>query len=307
MYDENGEAFGIDINGKEYFYVKNAQNDVIAIVNSNNETVVSYQHDSWGKLLSCEDTSENDIVSFINPYTYRGYYYDSDTEMYFLKSRYYNPELHRFINADDSDILFCTPDDITDKHLFSYCDNNPICRIDTDGEFWGVIATMVFGGITEGVISAVTQKKENGFVNLKCVAVNAVSGAIAGAFSMSGAGVIASIAFNAILSGATCAAEQIAMGKKVNAKDVAKNVAVGAISGALGGKCTNGKQLNNTWKTAKKTIARESRRANTKYAAKRTAVATADRVTVTRSVFSTVINNALSSISIALSKWKLRW
>ncbi len=94
MYDENGEAFGIDINGKEYFYVKNAQNDVIAIVNSNNETVVLYQYDSWGKLLSCEDTSENDIVSFINPYTYRGYYYDSDTQLYYLSSRYYNPELY---------------------------------------------------------------------------------------------------------------------------------------------------------------------------------------------------------------------
>ena len=130
MYDENGEAFGIEIGGKEYFYVKNAQNDVIAIVNSNNETVVSYQYDSWGKLLSCEDTSENDIVSFINPYTYRGYYYDSDTEMYFLKSRYYNPELHRFISADG---LINANQDVLGYNLFAYCSNDPINCSDTTG------------------------------------------------------------------------------------------------------------------------------------------------------------------------------
>ena len=133
MYDENGEAFGIDINGKEYFYVKNAQNDVIAIVNSNNETVVSYQYDSWGKLLSCEDTSENDIVSFINPYTYRSYFYDSDTEMYFLKSRYYNPELCRFISADG---YVQTGQGLLDKNMFAYCGNNPVNRVDETGYGW---------------------------------------------------------------------------------------------------------------------------------------------------------------------------
>ena len=131
MYDESGEAFGIDINGKEYFYVKNAQNDVVRIVDSANETVVNYQYDSWGKLLSCEDTSENDIVSFINPYTYRGYYYDSDTEMYFLKSRYYNPELHRFINADG---LINANQDVLGYNLFAYCSNNPVNCYDDDGE-----------------------------------------------------------------------------------------------------------------------------------------------------------------------------
>ena len=100
MYDENGEAFGFNYNGNDYYYVRNAQNDVVRIVDSANETVVSYQYDSWGKLLSCEDTSENDIVSFINPYTYRGYFYEIETNTYFLKSRYYNPELCRFISAD---------------------------------------------------------------------------------------------------------------------------------------------------------------------------------------------------------------
>ncbi len=175
MYDENGEAFGIDINGKEYFYVKNAQNDVIAIVNSNNETVVSYQYDSWGKLLSCEDTSENDIVSFINPYTYRGYYYDSDTEMYFLKSRYYNPELHRFISADSQ---LC--DDILGNNTFTYCSNNPISRSDKDGKGWWVAAGAIIGAVVGAASrvasNIVTQKKW-----YEGIAGAAIGGAISGA------------------------------------------------------------------------------------------------------------------------------
>ena len=140
MYDENGEAFGIDINGKEYFYVKNAQNDVVRIVDSANETVVSYQYDSWGKLLSCEDTSENDIVSFINPYTYRSYFYDSDTEMYFLKSRYYNPELCRFISADG---IVNANQDILGNNLYAYCSNNPVKFCDPSGQSIALLMTAI--------------------------------------------------------------------------------------------------------------------------------------------------------------------
>ena len=179
MYDENGEAFGIDINGKEYFYVKNAQNDVIAIVNSNNETVVSYQYDSWGKLLSCEDTSEKDIVSFINPYTYRGYYYDSDTEMYFLKSRYYNPELHRFINADS--VVSDTGGEILGYNMFAYCMNNPVVMSDSDGD-WPKWATKVLIGTAVIAVAAVLTIATAGTgTALACFAAGALKGAVSGA------------------------------------------------------------------------------------------------------------------------------
>ena len=187
MYDENGEAFGFSINGKEYFYVKNAQNDVVRIVDSANETVVSYLYDSWGKLLSCEDTSENDIVSFINPYTYRGYYYDSDTQLYYLNSRYYNPELCRLISSDDSDTLFYTPDDVTDKNLFAYCDNNPISRMDMDGDLWAWAIGAVVGGvvgIAGQLVSDIISMPFNGkfgFSNWQTYAGAFVGGAVGGA------------------------------------------------------------------------------------------------------------------------------
>ena len=169
MYDENGEAFGIDINGKEYFYVKNAQNDVIAIVNSNNETVATYRYNSWGKLISCEDTSENQEVSFLNPYTYRSYFYDSDTEMYFLKSRYYNPELHRFISADS--VLDNRSTNTLNQ--FAYCANNPIINVDNNGEFF--VGALV-GGIIGGACGAL-----NAAISGKSIKAGLITGAVVGA------------------------------------------------------------------------------------------------------------------------------
>ena len=147
MYDENGEAFGFNYNGNDYYYVRNAQNDVVRIVDSANETVVSYQYDSWGKLLSCEDTSENDIVSFINPYTYRGYYYDSDTQLYYLSSRYYNPELCRFISADS--VVSGTGGEILGYNMFAYCMNNPVNTSDSDGNWpkWAKTVAKVAGAV----------------------------------------------------------------------------------------------------------------------------------------------------------------
>ncbi len=100
MYDENGEAFGFNYNGNDYYYVRNAQNDVIFISNSDNTGVVMYQYDAWGNMTACYDTSDDGMLSIINPYTYRGYFYEIETNTYFLKSRYYNPELCRFISAD---------------------------------------------------------------------------------------------------------------------------------------------------------------------------------------------------------------
>ena len=75
MYDENGEAFGFNYNGNDYYYVRNAQNDVIFISNSDNTGVVMYQYDAWGNMTACYDTSDDGMLSIVNPYTYRGYFY----------------------------------------------------------------------------------------------------------------------------------------------------------------------------------------------------------------------------------------
>ena len=131
MYDENGEAFGFNYNGNDYYYARNAQNDVVFITDSDNTGVVMYQYDAWGNITACYDTSDDGMLSVINPYTYRGYYYEIETNSYFLKSRYYNPELCRFISADG---LINANQDILGCNLFAYCSNNPVNCYDDDGE-----------------------------------------------------------------------------------------------------------------------------------------------------------------------------
>ena len=133
MYDENGEAFGFNYNGNDYYYVRNAQNDVIFISNSDNTGVVMYQYDAWGNITACYDTSDDGMLSIVNPYTYRGYFYEIETNTYFLKSRYYNPELCRFISADG---YVQTGQGLLDKNMFAYCGNNPVNRVDETGYGW---------------------------------------------------------------------------------------------------------------------------------------------------------------------------
>ena len=99
-YDSGANLVSIVIGGKNYFYVRNLQNDVIALVDEDGNEVVHYTYDSWGKILSITG-SLKDTVGQQNPFRYRGYFYDSETGTYYLKSRYYDPELRRFIRSDN--------------------------------------------------------------------------------------------------------------------------------------------------------------------------------------------------------------
>ncbi|MBR0540956.1 MAG: RHS repeat-associated core domain-containing protein [Clostridia bacterium] len=140
MYDENGEPFGFTVDGDSYYYVRNAQNDIFLIVDSDNQGVVLYQYDAWGNVTACYDTSEGSILSLVNPYTYRGYYYDIETGYYYLNSRYYSPQLHRFISADG---LVSTGQGLLGCNMFAYCGNNPIIHLDSFGTSWQYIKSKI--------------------------------------------------------------------------------------------------------------------------------------------------------------------
>ena len=121
----------MNLNGKEYFYIRNVQNDVIGLHDSEGKVVVNYSYDTWGNIVSITG-SLKDSVGKKNPYRYRGYRYDEETGLYYLQSRYYNAEWGRFINADCyigemNEILSC--------NMFVYCSNNPVNAEDTDGKF----------------------------------------------------------------------------------------------------------------------------------------------------------------------------
>ncbi|MBO5460310.1 MAG: RICIN domain-containing protein [Ruminococcus sp.] len=145
VYDEKGSLFAMQLNGEIYHYVFNVQNDVIGLIDSTGNKVVSYTYNSWGKLLGMVD-STTDGVGSKNPFRYRGYCWDEETGLYYVGSRYYDPAVGRFISPDTTDILG-VDSDLYDKNLYAYCDNNPVMRKDSSGELW--IAAVAVGVATQ--------------------------------------------------------------------------------------------------------------------------------------------------------------
>lgn len=129
FYDSNGEVIGFRYNGNDYFYVKNAMNDIIAITDSNKNIVAEYRYDPWGKVLDEENLT---AIGALNPFRYRSYYYDSDIKMYYLQSRYYDAEVGRFINCDDVNYIGVTGSEVS-YNPFAYCENNPTNGFDPLG------------------------------------------------------------------------------------------------------------------------------------------------------------------------------
>ena len=146
-YDSLGPA-SVTYNGTTYLYVKNAQGDVVQIVDGNGNTVVTYIYDAWGNMLYHYGSHVDDIGKY-NPFRYRGYVYDTETGLYYLNSRYYNPTWGRFVNADTAAVVVASPDKANwDKNLFAYCDNNPISRKDDGGEFWETVFDVISLGVS---------------------------------------------------------------------------------------------------------------------------------------------------------------
>ena len=131
QYDTSGVPLGFIWNGTQYFYITNQMGDVISITDVQGNELAQYSYDEWGNTLS---TSDNDIAN-INPLRYRGYYYDNETSYYYLQSRYYDPCICRFINADDTEIAKTWKNDKFSNNLYLYCNNDPINYSDYTGYY----------------------------------------------------------------------------------------------------------------------------------------------------------------------------
>lgn len=162
MRDEGINLIGLVFNGVKYYYKRNNQNDIIGIYDSNYNEIVKYEYDCYGKVISIKDENENEIIDtnnigIINPFRYRGYYYDNETGYYYLNSRYYNPEWGRFINADN----FITDNaGSTRYNMYHYCNNNPIMYIDPDGHavFIGLLITIAVVGTGVAIGAYISSK-----------------------------------------------------------------------------------------------------------------------------------------------------
>ena len=193
FYDADGNPSGIRYkNGdsiNDYYFVCNWRGDVIQIYNASGTLVGSYTYDAWGKVTENATSADTQNITETNPIRYRGYYYDTETRLYYVNSRYYDPAVKRFLNSDDSEIIDGSNAHLLENNLFAYCFNNPINMIDEDGNWpqWaknllkvgigiaaigiGVAATVATGGAAAPVLLA----------SIKIAATSAALGAITGA------------------------------------------------------------------------------------------------------------------------------
>ena len=163
--DEDGKICSIMYDSAPYILRKNAQGDVIALCDSKGEVVARYVYDAWGnhKVLN-PDGTENTSAGFIgniNPIRYRGYYYDKDLGLYWLKTRFYDPQTGRFISPDSVEYL--DQETLGGINLYAYCNNNPVMNVDPNGTF--VLTTLIvlglvgLGAIAGGTIAGVVSAK----------------------------------------------------------------------------------------------------------------------------------------------------
>ena len=144
FYDGNGSVLGITYGGENYYFRKNFRNDVLAILNASGEVVVEYSYGPWGNILAVTGTLASTLGAD-NPFRYRGYYYDTETGFYYVSSRYYDPEVGRYLNADG---YVSTGQGILGNNMFAYCGNNPVNNCDPSGQFF--ISALLVGGLVLG-------------------------------------------------------------------------------------------------------------------------------------------------------------
>ena len=153
-YDDNGSYV-------TYYVATNIRGDVESIYKYDGSLVASYIYDSWGNIVSVQDAEGNAItdtnhIGHLNPFRYRGYYYDTESGLYYVSSRYYDPEVSRWINADSTDILNVEANSIMHCNLYSYCWNNPVNMVDDSGDLPWFLTAAAVGAISDSVIYLVS-------------------------------------------------------------------------------------------------------------------------------------------------------
>ena len=244
VYDDGNQPFAMIYKHGQttelYYYVLNAQGDVIALLNANGTLAASYNYGAWGNYsvhgADGKKTTDPTFIGHINPLRYRGYYYDRETRLYYLQSRYYDFANYRFINADG---LFT--DGFIGANLFAYCVNNPVNMSDPSGS-WPKWATKLVAAVAVvavvAVVAAVTVATAGAGTAIAAVAVGAAKGAAIGFAVGAATGAVSGAISHRISTGSWDGAGEAAL------NGMASGALSGAVSGAITGGITGGLSYN---------------------------------------------------------------
>lgn len=228
LYDENKQLYGYILNGVKYFYMKDFLNNILGLIDENGEIVAKYYYDAYGYSLGSDYYNNQAIY---NPIGYKGYYHDSEIDMYYCKSRYYVPKLCRWLNMDNPNFL--EEDNTSRLNLFAYCAGNPVMNYDPDGHLPTWLKWLAGGLAVVGVALAVA-----GVCVMTC-GVGALAGTLAGAVIFGAAkgaviGAAIGVVAGAVVGGATTnwSLEGVLVGAGIG---VGAGAIIGAIIGGASG------------------------------------------------------------------------
>lgn len=213
LYGSDGIA-GFRYNGVTYLYRKNIQGDITHIYTEAGKQVAHYAYDAFGNI---KEFQPDNLISQINPFRYRGYYYDTETSLYYLMSRYYDPETGRFISADS--IEYLDPETLGGLNLYAYCGNNPVMMTDETGTMPKWLKWLIAGATTLILVAG-------------AVGLTIISGGIAAPALHFAAELGASVLIGAAVS-ATMSLSQSIISGEIDLTTFAIDVGIGAVSGLI--------------------------------------------------------------------------
>ena len=196
------------------YYVRcNHAGDVEQLYHTDGTLAARYSYDAWGQTVRVKNangvtiTDANHIAN-VNPIRYRGYYYDAETDFYYVQSRYYDPLSKRFVSADDWMQLGGNGMPLS-HNLFTYCGNNPVNRVDPTGEAWWHWA---LGAAVVAVAAVATVVTCGGFAaaaSAVCLVGSGVAAATTASTIAAGAFIGSASAYGMLVMGAALTSESV--------------------------------------------------------------------------------------------------
>ena len=182
LYDDSSLLYRFILNKEhKYFYLRDAFGNILGILDERKSVIVKYKYNAWGEITEIISDSDTDIGE-LNPFKFKGYYYDHESSMYYCKSRYYVPEWCRWLNADNPKYLDFN--NVKSANLFAYCQNDPILGSDEEGKFWlCFFAAVLISGLVSAAIDAIFSIANGEEITVKSIVTSFIGGATGAALS----------------------------------------------------------------------------------------------------------------------------